>query len=182
MGITEVKLHIQLKPGVQLIDIYGYKTEWLSDYHCVISLGSICSDVRKQAVIAFHMDGRTSGIHPMIITHWSYRDDGRVQVMTPASEQSIQFSNHTSVMQCHLNNKVDKYLRLLQNPVLLEKALQYFEQGEIMLGEDLLLRRADEMLLCALRWNDADMLQDAELLYALARRWVDTYAYVSQIG
>ncbi|QCT01894.1 hypothetical protein E6C60_1176 [Paenibacillus algicola] len=175
-GLTNLQLHIKLDRGVQLITALGSPLQWVDRDYAVMAVGSLRNDLKRQAILQLQLEGRASGQHSVLQLYWSYRDDYWVQVMTPAVRLHLQFSNHTSVLVPAMDTKVDKYLRMLQNPLLLERAFKLFERGKARQGEDLICRRADEMLLCALRWNDAELLKEAEWMYALARQWSETYA------
>ncbi|WP_235439797.1 hypothetical protein [Paenibacillus sp. DMB20] len=176
-----IQLHLQLGAGVRLAKVYGCKAEMLNDRSFTFILGSLWQGMEKQIVLGFELTARPSGVYPVVTALWTYEDEREEQVVVSSITQSLQFSNHTAVLNKMMDKRVEKYLKLLQNPAVLENALRAFERGCYERGEEIIRRRADEMLLYAARLNDGDYLKEAELLYGLGSRFMDTYASVAAV-
>lgn len=176
-----IQLHLQLGAGVRLAKIYGCKAEMLNDRNFTFILGSLWRGMEKQIVLGFELTARPSGVYPVVTALWTYEDERQEQVIISSSTQSLHFSNHTAVLSKRMDKRVEKYMNLLQNPAVLENALKAFERGYYERGEEMIRRRADEMLIYAARLNDSDYLREAELLYGLGRRFMETYASAAAV-
>ena len=71
--------------------------------------------------------------------------------------------------------RVEKALKFYQNASALQQARGEMQHGNLGLGERLILRQADQMLLYAIRFEDADYLQEAEALYKLNGLYRNTF-------
>ncbi|UNK19733.1 hypothetical protein MNQ98_06800 [Paenibacillus sp. N3/727] len=172
----QVQLHLQLGAGVRINALYGYKAEMLNDRNITLNLGCLLEGMAKQIVLEFEFAPRSSGIHTVVTALWTYMDEMYRQVILPSRTISLQFSNHTAIFHKTIDLRVEKYTKLLQNPSIVENALKAYERGYLVEGEEIIRRRADEMLLYALRLGDVDYLREAEILYNLGYAFVDSYA------
>ncbi len=179
---NQVQLHLQLEAGVQIIGLYGCKAERLNGRNLTLNLGSLSEDVTKQIVLKFEIGRRSSGIHPIVSAMWTYIDDVHRSVVVPSRTISLQFSNHTGILRRDMDHRVYKYQKLLENPSILESALRAFEMGYYEEGEDIIRRRADEMLLYALRLGDFEYLREAEIMYDLSCAFLESYASASTVS
>ncbi len=171
----QVQLHLQLGTGVRLNAWYGCRAEVLNELNYSIWLGSLLEGEAKHMVLEFDCAPHPSGNHPIVTVLCTYKDATHNQIILPSQTISLQFSNHTSVFVKKMDRRVEKCLKLLQNPFVLEKALRAFEGGNLKRGEEMIRRRADEMLTQAIRLEDIDYLREAEILYALSRTFLSTY-------
>lgn len=172
----EVQLHLQLGERVQLVHMYGCQGEVLNDRNISLSLGSLSDGKSKQLLLELSIGARPSGIYPIIIALWTYVDVLKQKVvLQPSRTIPLQFSNHTALKSRNADYRVEKALKLYQNASILERARGELEQGNLAEGEDLIRRQADEMLLYAIRFRDADYLKEAEALYKLSGLYMDTY-------
>lgn len=174
----QVQLHLQLEAGVRIIAFYGCKAERLNNRNFTLNLGSLLEGAAKQIVLEFELAPRSSGIHPIVTALWTYMDEANRPNIVPSSTISLKFSNHTAIYNQKMDHRVEKYTKILENPSILENALRAFEKGYYVEGEDIIRRRADEMLLYALRSGDFDYLKEAEVLYSLGYALLDSYASV----
>lgn len=171
-----VQLHLQLGAGVRLTAIWGGKAEMLNERNYTLLFGSLLEGAERQVVLEFEFAPRTSGIHPIVTALWTYTEVPHTHVILPSQTISLQFSNHTAILHTKTDQRVEKCRKLLQNPSILENALKAFERGYLERGEEIICRRADEMLLLALRLGDLDYLKEAEILYDLSHVFLNTYA------
>lgn len=171
----EVQLHLQLGSGVRLKALYGCKVEMLNELNCTLWIGSLPEGEDRRIVLEFDFASHPSGTHPIVTALCTYKDGMNRQVILPSRTISLQFSNHTAVHLKKVNHRVEKCMKILQNPAVLESALLAFERGCYERGEEIIRRRADEMLLQAIRLGDADYLEEAEILYALSHTFINTY-------
>lgn len=174
----QVQLHLQLGPGVRLNALYGCKVEVLNELNYTIWLGSLLEGEDRRIVLDFEFASRPSGTHPIVTALCTYKDVSNSQVILPSRTISLQFSNHTALHLKKVDHRVEKCMKILQNPSVLEHALLAFERGYCERGEEIIRRRADEMLLQAIRLEDTDYLKEAEMLYALSHTFINTYEAV----
>lgn len=177
----QVQLHLQLGNGVRLNALYGSKVEELNELNYTLNLGSLFEEDDKKIVLEFDFAPQPSGTHPMVTALWTYKDALHRQVILPSRTVSLQFSNHTALLIKKVDHHVEKCLKILQNPTVLENALIAFERGHIERGQEIVRRRADEMLLQAIRLTDIDYLKEAEIFYDLSHTFMSTYV-VGPVG
>ena len=79
-------------------------------------------------------------------------------VLRPSRTIPLQFSNHTALKYRRADDRVEKVLKLYQNASILEQARRA-GTGKLARGEEMIRRQADEMLLYAIRFRDADYLR-----------------------
>ncbi|MEK3731494.1 hypothetical protein MKX64_03445 [Paenibacillus sp. FSL M8-0334] len=172
-----VQLDLQLEEPIQLTNVYGGILDSRMGQHITVSIGPLSDNGSKQVVLELLAGPYRSGIYPVITAGWSYRDRDTLQVTNfPSYTLQLQFSNHTDLRSRKPDERVEKALRLLQNPLILDEAEQLFKQGDLEAGESMLRRRADEMMLCALRADDEDYLKEAETLYRLSTLYFGTFS------
>lgn len=174
-GGGRIYLRLRLGTGVRLTGFYGCRADRLEESHCSFLVGSCGSEVTRKAVLRFELSSRPSGLHQIILAEWTCIDENGEQILAPGDVLSLQFSHHTSTAQEVMDPEVEKQLKFLQNPAILGKALRAYEKGFFLQGEELIQRRADEMLLHAARELDVEFLKEAEMLYGLGRRFSETY-------
>lgn len=174
---ANVQLHLQLKEPIQLTNVYGGIINSHTGPNLSVSIGSLSDNGTRQVVLEFLAGPYPSGVHPVLTAAWSYLDrDTQLVNQFPSYTLQLHFSNHTDLKSQKLNERVEKALRLLQNPMILDEAEKLFRQGKLEAGESMLRRRADEMMLCALRDDDEDYLKEAETLYRLSTLYFGTYS------
>lgn len=174
-GGGQIYLRLRLGTGVRLTGVYGCRAGQLDESHCSFLVGSCQSGRTRQAVFRFEFSSRPSGLHQVILAEWTCIHETGEQILAPGDVLSLQFSHHTSTAHKIMNFEVEKHLKFLQNPAILGHALRAFEKGFFIQGEELILRRADEMLLHAARQLDVEFLREAEMLYGLGRRFRETF-------
>ncbi|WP_339271319.1 hypothetical protein MKY48_07585 [Paenibacillus sp. FSL W8-0187] len=176
----DVQLHLQLGERVQVERMYGCQGEILNDRNISLSLGSLSEGRSKQLVLELSVGARQSGVYPIITALWTYMDvQKRKVVLQPSRTIPLQFSNHTALKYRRADYRVEKVLKLYQNASILEQAIGKLERGKLAQGEEMIRRQADEMLLYAIRFRDADYLKEAETLYQLIGLYLDTYRQLS---
>lgn len=175
----QVQLHLQLGMGAKLSALYGCRVEILNEFNYTIGLGSLYEEDDRQIVLGFDFAPCSSGVHPMVTALWTFKDSSHREIILPSHTISLQFSNHTALLFRKVNPRVEKCIKILQNPEVLENALIAFERGYSERGGEMIRRRADEMLLLAIRLEDIDYLQEAEILYNLSDTFINTYGAVA---
>ncbi|GIO92832.1 MULTISPECIES: hypothetical protein [Paenibacillus] len=172
----QVQLHLQLGERVQLGRMYGCEGEMLNDRNLSLSLGTLSEGKVRRLVLDLSVGPRPSGVYPIVTMLWTYLDVIKQKmVLQPSRTIPLQFSNSTALIKRGADHRVEKALKLLQNPMIVEQARQEMQRGKLAEGEAIILRRADEMLLYAARLEDADYLKEAEALYRLSTLYMDTY-------
>ncbi|KOP64542.1 hypothetical protein AMS62_04225 [Bacillus sp. FJAT-18019] len=172
----DIQLHLQLGEDVQLESMYGCQGEVLNDRNISLSLGSLSAGKTKQLVLGLSVGARQSGVYPIITALWTYMDIQKQKVvLQPSRTIPLQFSNHTALKYRKVDYRVEKALKFYQNASALQQARGEMQHGNLGLGERLILRQADQMLLYAIRFEDAEYLQEAEALYKLNGLYRNTF-------
>lgn len=172
----DIQLHLQLGEDVQLESMYGCQGEVLNDRNISLSLGSLSGGKTKQLVLGLSVGARQSGVYPIITALWTYMDTQKQKVvLQPSRTIPLQFSNHTALKYRKGDYRVEKVLKFYQNASALQQARGEMQHGNLGLGEQLILRQADQMLLYAIRFEDAEYLQEAEALYKLNGLYRNTF-------
>lgn len=171
-----IQLHLQLGEDVQLESMYGCQGKVLSDRNISLSLGSLSTGKTRQLVLGLSVGARPSGVYPIITALWTYMDTQKEKVvLQPSRTVTLQFSNHTALKYQKADYRVEKVIHLYRNIFFLQQARGEMRNGNIKAGEGLILKRADLMLLYAIRFEDADYLQEAETLYKLGGLYRNTF-------
>lgn len=176
--IVSRDLELLLKPefGVRLKGVYGCRSKE-TDIGWVLRLGDVYKGESKKILLEFAMSPRLSGKVPVCSAYWSTRKLKQSQRVLLRREQLyIQYTSHLGMLRQPDNPKVEKSIKLNETVPLIKQALRAYERGRVQEGSDILRRHADALLIEALRKQDIEYYEEAEIVEKLRCHYGMTYA------
>lgn len=168
LSVVAQNLQLTLRPSAttQITRIYGYKAQEKKD-SLKLSLGDVFAQEVKSILIELSFFPHTIGEHKILEIEWDY-----VDVTEGAKLCSLQyiinahFTNELNLIEQSSNSHVEKQIKITESAVAIEHALIAFDQGDEETGRKLLQQQADEMLVSAVKSEDAELREEAQLLYS----------------
>ena len=168
LAIVAQNVHLTIRPSThtEITHIYGYKAdEIVNGLH--LNLGDVFDQEVKSILIELRLHPHSAGMHEVAQLKWDYVDvtEG-AKLCSYEYGISAEFTNDLGLIQQAFNPHVEKQVIITEAAMAIEKALPLFDNGDLDAGKTLLQQQADQMLLAAVQSNDAELREEAQLLYS----------------
>jgi len=168
--LSVVAQHVQLviKPAetAPITHIYGYKAED-TEQGLKLSLGDVYDQEVKSVLIELALAPHTAGKHEILQIQWDYADvtEG-AKLCTLQYAIEAEFTSDISLIRQSVNPHVEKQVKITESAIAIEQAIAAFDIGDEETGKRLLQRHADTMLYAAVQSEDAELREEAQMLYS----------------
>ncbi|CAM4179643.1 VWA domain-containing protein [Paenibacillus alkaliterrae] len=167
MSVIAQNVQLTIKPSesVSINHIYGYKLE-NTDQGLRLSLGDVFDQETKSILVELSFHPHAAGKHKALDIQWDYAD-----VTNGAKLYSLQFAveasftNDFNLLGQAPNSHVEKQVKITETALAIEHAIDAFDSGDEETGLKLLQQQADTMLCAAIQSEDAELREEAQLLY-----------------
>ncbi|MBU9720270.1 MULTISPECIES: vWA domain-containing protein [Bacillaceae] len=157
-----IKLKINPKNGVTITNIYGYNFQ-SSENSVLIPLGDSYANEVKSLLVEYSLPPMGEGEHDIFDMEWSYVD-------TVNGFKECCFSVNVPVRRTKDLNQLllapDTYteskIQTTLSAVVLEQAIQFFDQGNLKEGKDMIYQHASQMKEVAADINSPELLVESE--------------------
>jgi Ca-activated chloride channel family protein len=168
LSVLAQNIQLTLRPSAttQITHIYGYKAQENKD-GLKLSLGDAFNQEVKSILIELSFCPHSIGEHKILDIGWDY-----VDVTEGAKLCSLNyiinahFTNELNLIDQSSNPHVEKQIKITESAIAIEHALIAFDQGDEERGRLLLQQQADELLVAAVKSEDALLREEAQLLYS----------------
>jgi len=166
IAAREIELRLWLEPHIVLTKLYGCHTVGGDDRSLLLPLGKIQSGQRKYIALEFALKPGTAGKYDAVWLKGHYKQPyGERICELPMQKLSLEYSHHTEVLLENPSFRVEKHLELLKVEEILEEAELLRSIGRQKEAGETLRRKADSLLLLAIRTGDRQLTREAESLY-----------------
>ncbi|SDO86748.1 Ca-activated chloride channel family protein [Paenibacillus sp. yr247] len=161
-----VQLAIQPSGATQITNIFGYNAHDVKD-GLKLSLGDVYEQEVKSILIEFTLFPHTAGTHKIVDLQWDFVDvtEGAKMISLQHMVES-HFTNDLNLIAHSPNPLVEKQVKITESAIVIEHAITAFDRGDEETGIMLLQQQADEMLVAAVKSEDAELREEAQLLYS----------------
>lgn len=161
-----VQLTIQPSETTRITRIYGYKAE--DDNNGLkLSMGDVFDQEVKSILLEITFFPHAFGKHEVLNIQWDYVDvtEG-AKLCTIQYKIEANFTNDLNLIMKSSNPHVEKQVKITESAMAIEHAIIAFDQGDEETGIMLLQQQADEMLVAAVKSEDAELREEAQMLYS----------------
>lgn len=162
-----VKLALKPGPGLEVKQVYGYHAENTDDA-MIVALGDVFDGEVKSVLVECAVAPHSTGSHGLIEVEWCYMDvAGEAPKLT--SLQTIlhaEFTADLNLLMSPADPEVERKIAVTESAMAMELAIHAFDAGDEDLGKQLLQKQADQLLVAAVRSEDAGLREESEKLYS----------------
>jgi Ca-activated chloride channel family protein len=168
LSVVAQNIRLTIKPSSQaeITHIYGYKAED-GEQGLSLNLGDVYDQEIKSVLIELAFHPQKAGKHEAAHLRWEYVDvtEG-AKLCTYEYDVYAEFTNDLTLLDQPGNPHVEKQVIITESAGVIEKALPLFDSGDIEAGKQLLQKQADHMLLASVKTDDAQLREEAQVLYS----------------
>ncbi|MCA0757032.1 VWA domain-containing protein [Paenibacillus sp. N4] len=171
------RLTIRPSANVSINRIYGYQSEPV-EQGVQLLLGDVFEGETKSVLIELSFGLHSEGRHRVLDLIWEYADvtEG-VQLCTIQDSIEADFTSDIHLlMHQEADLYVEKQIKITETALAIEDAIVAFDQGDEDMGVRLLQQQADTMLCAAIQSEDAELREEAQLLY----HQLENFSFTSQ--
>jgi len=169
MSVTAQNATLKLRPSesARIVRVYGYPSEAIENGGLKLTLGDVYDQEVKSVLIEMAFDPHAAGRHEVLEVQWDYADvtDG-ARLCSLVYPIEAAFTNDIDLLLQPPNPHVEKKVQITESALAIEQAIEAFDRGDTETGKKLLQRQADAMLLAAIRSEDEELREEAQLLYS----------------
>ncbi|WP_419871499.1 vWA domain-containing protein [Candidatus Pristimantibacillus sp. PTI5] len=160
-----VELTINHAEGVTIKQVYGYKSEQVEG-GLKLSLGDVFEGETKSILVELSFNPHAVGTHHIFDMQWNYADvtEG-VKLCSLKHSAEANFTNDLELLGQTADPHVEKEIKITETAIAIETAIAAFDCGDEERGIRLLQQQADTMLCAAIQSEDAELREEAQLLY-----------------
>jgi Ca-activated chloride channel family protein len=160
-----VQLALTPQEGVTLTGIFGYKPSEV-DGKISLHVGDLFHQELKSILLEFNFDNQINFERTVVNLDWSFVDvtDG-AQLCSLTQELQVHFTNDINQLEQAPNTHVEKQVKITESAIVIEEAIQAFDQGDEERGRMMLQAQADQMLVMAVQSDDAELREESQVLY-----------------
>jgi Ca-activated chloride channel family protein len=168
LSVVAQNIQLMIRPSAiaKITNIYGYKAQETKD-GLKLLLGDVFDQEVKSILIELSFFPHAIGEHKVLDIGWDYVDvtEG-AKLCTLHYIINTHFTNELNLIEQSSNPHVEKQIKITESAIAIEHALTAFDQGDEETGRKLLQQQADEMLVAAVKSEDAELREEAQLLYS----------------
>jgi len=171
-----VQLSLNLKEIAALTHLFGYKAADINGMP-VLTLGDLFDQEVKSILMECAFQPLKNGEQTVLELEWSYVDvtEG-AKMCTLLQEVQAHFTNDINLLKQPHNINVEKQVKITETAMVIEEAIQAFDQGDEERGKVMLQKQADQMLVMAVQSDDAELREESQFLY----NQLENFTYTSQ--
>jgi Ca-activated chloride channel homolog len=169
-----VQLSLNIKENVTLTQLFGYKAADVNG-RLALTLGDLFDQEVKSILLEIALQPHKNGELTVMELEWSYVDvtEG-AKVCTLVQEVQAKYTNDINLIQKSHNAHVEKQVKITQFAMVIEEAIQAFDQGDEEKGKMMLQQQADQMLVLSVQTEDADLRKESQILYEKLENFIYT--------
>jgi Ca-activated chloride channel family protein len=168
LSVTAQNIRLTIKPSflTEITHIYGYKAEE-GESGLTLNLGDIYGQETKSLLLELAFHPHKACKQEAVRLRWDYVDvtEG-AKLCTYEYDIYAEFTNDLALLDLPGDAHVEKMVIITESAEAIEQALPLFDSGDIEGGKQLLQQQADHMLLASVKADDAQLREEAQILYS----------------
>lgn len=169
LSVVAQNIQVTLIPSDKAVitNIYGYESE-RTPQGVKLALGDAYAEETKSILVEMMLYPHVAGTHEILKLQWEYAavTNGEAKLSTLQYPVSAHFTNDIELFQKSTNSQVEKQIKITESAIALQHAIAAFDSGDEDAGKEMLQRQADTMLSAAVTSDDAELREEALMLYS----------------
>ncbi|WP_186445914.1 vWA domain-containing protein [Paenibacillus cremeus] len=160
-----VQLTIKPTEAASITHIYGYNAEE-SERGLMLTLGDVFAQETKSVLIELSLFPYAVGKGRALELQWDFVDvTEEVKICTMQYAIEANFTNDIDLINNSSNPHIEKQVQITESAMTIQHAIAAFDLGDVETGKQLLQQQADAMLCSAVQSDDAELREEARMLY-----------------